>query len=258
VLIYGGSEERRKFIDSTLSQINREYLEALQEFIKLLVQRNALLKQFAEQQKFDANLLLAYDRKLIPLNDFIYKKRKTFIETLVPEFNTIYKTLSGEAEAVSLSYSSDLDSRNAEKLFLANMEKDRMMRRTTGGIQGDDLVFKIADEPVKKFGSQGQQKTFLLSLKLAQSILLEKHLQKTPLLLLDDIFDKLDALRSESLLQYISSNYKGQIFITDTQHQRIENHFSDLMDSVEIFGIEREKTETDINIETQNASNMPR
>jgi DNA replication and repair protein RecF len=244
LLIYGGSEERRRFLDGTLSQINRTYLESLQEFNKLLVQRNALLKQFAEQQKFDANLLLAYDRKLVPLNDELYEVRKKFVAELVPVFDSIYNSLSGEKESVSLTYQSDLDDMKAEKLFLNNMEKDRLLRRTTGGIQGDDLIFRIDDEPVKKFGSQGQQKTFLLSLKLAQAFLLKKYIEKTPLLLLDDIFDKLDTMRSAQLLQYISAHYNGQIFITDTQKQRVEQQFCGMADKVQIFEIARIKVES--------------
>jgi DNA replication and repair protein RecF len=226
LLIYGSSEERRRFLDSTLSQISRSYLELLQAFNKLLAQRNALLKRFADEQSFDANLLLAYDRKLVPLNREIYLMRKTFVEELVPIFNAIYQWISGQKETAHLSYQSDLHEVNAEEMFLASMEKDRLLKRTTCGIQADDLLFRMGSETVKKFGSQGQQKTFLLSLKLAQAFMLEKYLDKTPLLLLDDIFDKLDAARSMHLLQYINNRYKGQVFITDTQRERIERHFS--------------------------------
>jgi DNA replication and repair protein RecF len=208
LLIYGGSEERRKFLDGTIAQIDKPYLESLQEFNRLLLQRNTLLKQFAEQQKFDYHLLLAYDTKLIPLNNLIYKKRKNFVEKLIPEFNSVYSTLSGNAESVNLFYSSDIEKNNAEQLFISNLEKDRFMKRTTGGIQTDDIIFKIGNEPVKKFGSQGQQKTFLLSLKLAQAHLIETHSDISPFLLLDDIFDKLDTKRSYNFLQYISKNYK--------------------------------------------------
>ena len=239
VLIYGSSEERRRFIDTTLSQIDRPYLEALQEYNKYLTQRNALLKQFAEQQTFDSNLLLAYDFKLAPLSTFIFGKRKTFIETLTPVFNTIYQQLSDGHETVSLTYDSVLNTKEAVNMLKGNIEKDRIMKRTMEGIHRDDLVFNMGDEAIKKFGSQGQQKTFLLSLKLAQAFVLEKALNKTPLLLLDDIFDKLDLQRSENLLRYLKANYKGQIFITDTQRQRIEKHFGDSISAVEIFEMDR-------------------
>lgn len=239
VLIYGNSEERRRFIDTTLSQIDAAYLEALQEYNKYLTQRNALLKQFAEQQTFDSNLLLAYDVKLAPLNNYIFEKRKTFIAELVPVFNLLYNNLSSGNETVALEYDSSLHFKEGAALLKENIEKDRVMKRTSEGIHRDDLVFTMRGEAVKKFGSQGQQKTYLLSLKLAQAFVLEKALQKTPLLLLDDIFDKLDLQRSENLLQYLKANYKGQIFITDTQRTRIEKHFGNTINEIEIFEINR-------------------
>ncbi len=237
VLIYGGSEERRRFLDSTLSQMDRSYLEALQEYNRYLLQRNALLKQFAEQQKFDANLLLAYDVKMAPTGDFIFEKRKTFAEVFVPYFNTIYKEISGDSEQVAFNYRSDVSEKKMAEVLQENIDKDRLMKRTTGGIHRDDIEFMMDGEAIKKFGSQGQQKTFLLSLKLAQAHLLQTHLQKTPLLLLDDIFDKLDTHRSFQLLHYIRENYQGQIFITDTQRARIEQNFADAMNGVEVFEI---------------------
>ncbi len=237
VLIYGGSEERRRFIDTTLSQVDRKYLEALQEYNKYLLQRNALLKQFAEQQYFDTNLLLAYDTKLAPLNTYIFNTRRKFIEILTPVFNNIYKQLSNENEKVSLAYESSLAEKEAVLMLKENIERDRIMKRTMEGIHRDDLVFNMNDEPIKKFGSQGQQKTFLLSLKLAQAFYLENELNKSPLLLLDDIFDKLDLTRSGNLLAYLHAHYKGQIFITDTQRARIEKHFGNEVDKVEIFEI---------------------
>lgn len=235
ILIYGGSEERRKFIDTTLSQIDRKYLEALQEYNKYLTQRNALLKQFAEQQYFDANLLLAYDIKLAPLNDFIFENRKAFIAAFTPVFNKVYAKLSSEKEQVTINYESSLHQQNGKQILLKNIDKDKIMKRTMEGIHRDDLLFEMNGEIVKKFGSQGQQKTFLFSLKLAQAFMLQDALEKKPFLLLDDIFDKLDAERSSNLLAYLYQNYEGQIFITDTQKTRLEMHFGDYINEVEIF-----------------------
>jgi DNA replication and repair protein RecF len=237
ILIYGNSDERRKFIDNTLSQIDADYLEALQEYNKYLMQRNALLKQFAEQQTFDSNLLLAYDVKLAPLNNSIFEKRKNFIAELMPVFNSIYTNLSNGNETVALEYDSSLHFKEGAALLQENIEKDRAIRRTSEGIHKDDLVFTMRGGAIKKFGSQGQQKTFLLSLKMAQAFVLEKALNKSPLLLLDDIFDKLDLQRSKNLLQYLKDHYKGQIFITDTQRTRIEKHFGDHINEIEIFEI---------------------
>lgn len=238
-LISGGSEVRRRFIDNTLSQLDRKYLENLQEYNRLIAHRNALLKQFAERQTIDTHLLQVYDQQLAPLSNQLYQARCHFINNLQPLLETIYKYLSADKESAGLQYQSDLHSSLPEVIFSENLSKDYVLRRTTGGIHCDDLIFTLNHVPVKKYGSQGQQKTFVLSLKLAQALLLEKHLEKPPLLLLDDLFDKLDAIRGNQLLHYLCTRYSGQIFITHTDKQKLEQAMSEWSDSVQYHELVR-------------------
>lgn len=221
-LIHEGSEIRRKFLDNTLSQLDQQYLQALINYNKVLQQRNAALKQFAELQQFNPALIQAYNQQLSPPAQFVYEKRKTFLEKFCPILREMHKFISGKNESVDLNYRSDLEQTSLIDLLEQFAEKDRILTRTTKGIHKDELVFTIDGYPMKRFGSQGQLKTFILALKLAQYELLKLEKQVKPLLLLDDIFDKLDRNRVQHLLQLLTGGDFGQIFITDTHDSRVE------------------------------------
>ena len=237
-LILGGSEERRKFIDNILSQLSREYLDAVSKYTRVLMQRNATLKKFAEQGRFDRSLLLAYEQKMIQYGELVYAERKAMLKNFIPLFQQFYNVVSGEREKVHIDYRSDLNDASLIELLEQNLEKDRMLQRTCGGIHRDDLEFYIEGRPVKKFGSQGQQKSFLISLKLAQYVFMKKDKGRLPLLLLDDIFDKLDHHRVHNVMQFIMSEDFGQIFITDTSRERLSNIFGEETEKVEFFAVE--------------------
>ncbi len=222
-IIKGGSKERRKLMDTALSQVDREYLLAYMKYERTRSQRNALLKQFAERRTFDENLILGYDQQLISSGNLIYEKRKTILAALNPIFLDFYEILSGGKEKVEFHYNSVLNDLSFEECLLKNREKDRIMQRTTAGIHGDDWAFEIKDHPLKKLGSQGQQKSFLIALKLALHQYLKKERNTNPLLLLDDIFDKLDVERIEMLLKLVTGEDFGQVFITDTDGERLES-----------------------------------
>ena len=221
-LILGASELRRKFIDATLCQFSVEYLNHLVVYNKILAQRNALLKSFFERKYFDKILLESYNQKLIHSGSFIFNQRKLFIEKLIPIVEHIYSVISGGKEVITISYHSDLLEVSFEQLLQQQQEQDKYAQRTTKGIHTDDLSFKLNDFPVKKIGSQGQQKTFLIALKLAQYELLRQEKQIQPLLLLDDIFDKLDTQRMERIFRFIHDDKFGQVFITDTDEISIQ------------------------------------
>ncbi len=220
-LILGGSEIRRKFIDSTLCQFSTEYLQNLLTYNKILQQRNALLKSFYEQRTFDKTLLEVYNEKMVACGNIIFKYRKSFLEKLIPIFNKIYQQIFDGNENISIVYDTCLMETDFMSLLHQNETYDRAAQRTTKGIHTDDLVFELNHFPIKKIGSQGQQKTFLLSLKLAQFELLKQEKQTLPLLLLDDIFDKLDIERIAKLFELINSDHFGQVFITDTNEATI-------------------------------------
>ncbi len=224
-LIYGGSEERRRFLDLMLSQTDRAYLENLLEYNRLLLQRNSLLKQFAEKGNFNASLLEAYASKMVKPATFIFESRKKTAEEILPYISKTCLYFSQEKENMSLDYESDLHHGDMWHLLEKNTERDRALKRTSAGIHRDDLVFLMDNRVIRKFASQGQQKSFLISLKLALFRWLKDKKQVAPFLLLDDIFDKLDHDRSALLLELIAKDGFGQIFITDTQHGRLENVF---------------------------------
>lgn len=218
-----GSEVRRRFMDNTLSQSDPQYLESLLIYNRLLKQRNALLKQFAQEKSFNPTLLESYDIQMLDPARYISDKRAEFLEHFSPVFEAYYKKISNAQELVSCSYSSPLLEQDFQQLLQDSVEKDRILQRTTVGIHKDDLRFFIDDFLLKKFASQGQLKSFVLALKLAQYEFLKQLKQKKPILLLDDIFDKLDRSRVEQLISLLIEGDFGQIFITDTHEKRIED-----------------------------------
>ncbi len=237
-LILGGSDERRKFIDGVIAQYNNEYLHKLINYNKALQQRNALLKIFAEQKRFDPASLDLWDEHLISNGKYIYSERKAFFDDFMPVFNDYYNFLSQGKEHTHIVYDSSLHEGNYEKQLLDARNKDRVLQYTGVGVHKDDLVFLIHDEPVKKFGSQGQQKSFIIALKLAQFSFTKKIKGYNPILLFDDIFDKLDASRVRQLMQLVSKEDFGQVFVSDTHPDRLEELFKEIDSECRIFIME--------------------
>ena len=238
-LILEGSEERRKFIDNVISQTDANYLDELIIYNKNLLNRNALLKQIAETGKYDPALLEIFDEQLIQAGNKIFEKRKVFMEAFIQIFNSHYQFLTEEAEIVTLIYESQLFDDSFENLLKKSIEKDRILQRTNVGIHKDELVFQIFNMPLKKFGSQGQQKSFLIALKLAKYSFLYQQKGFKPLLLLDDIFDKLDDLRITKLMKMVSEDDFGQIFITDTNAERVKDVFKNIGVDLKLFQINK-------------------
>ncbi|MCB9290403.1 MAG: DNA replication/repair protein RecF [Lewinellaceae bacterium] len=217
-----GSEIRRRFLDNTLSQLDNQYLQHLIRYNKLLQQRNALLKKFGEEGRYNPTLLETYSRQMAGPATAIYQSRRDFMEPFREVLRRLYQSISGEAEEVDCRYTSKMEQGPLEVLMQEAAEKDRILQRTTAGPHKDDLDFTIRGYPLKRFASQGQLKSFILSLKLAQYRLLAEQKKMPPLLLLDDIFDKLDGERATHLLELLLQEDFGQAFITDTDEQRLE------------------------------------
>lgn len=215
-LILGTSEDRRKFIDLSLSQISAPYLAHLLKYNSILKQRNALLKQ-AEEKGLDKNLLAIYNEGLCEHGQFIHELRKVFFQDIQAYFEKSFEFLAAKNENYSLSYKSDLIEGNFKEILEKSLQKDLILRRTTKGIHRDDVLFKMNGESLKEFGSQGQQKTFLLALKLTQFNFLKARLNKVPLFIIDDVFDKLDSKRSQNLVRFLVEQ-KGQVFISNTDN----------------------------------------
>ena len=221
-LIIEGSETRRKFIDGVISQSSPTYLHKLISYNKLLVQRNSLLKYFALNNTFDRDTLEVYNLQMNDLASGIFEERKAFLETFIPIFKERYKAIAGKNEAIALTYESHLFENSLADLLRESVSKDRTLQYTSQGIHKDDLKFEIEGHPIKKFGSQGQQKSFLIALKLAQFDFLKAQAGVPPLLLLDDIFDKLDEQRVGQIVSLVNKDEFGQIFISDTHPDRTE------------------------------------
>lgn len=237
-IILEGSEERRKFIDNVISQTDNRYLDTLISYNKILLQRNSLLKNIKEKGVFDIGLLEILNMQLSEVGEIIYNKRTAFMDSFTPFFKRHYEYLTESAEQVTLSYESPLHKHSFSELLDQSLEKDRILERTTQGIHKDDLLFTIHQEmPLKKFGSQGQQKSFLIALKLAQYSYFRFINKFKPLLLLDDIFDKLDNKRTTKLMEMVSQDEFGQIFITDTDANRIKLIFEEIRQPIRIFDI---------------------
>lgn len=224
-LIVEGSEMRRKWMDGIISQFNRRYLEDLQRYYKVLEQRNALLKNMYEHGLFDRESIEVWNDQLVNTGNRIFEARKTFLEEFIPVFQVNYNFIGLESEEVHLEYKSQLNNQPFEDLLIEFERKDAFTQYTNAGTHKDDLLFTIKGHPVKKFGSQGQQKSFLIALKLAQYEWLKKHLNINPVLMLDDIFDKLDQTRVERLMELVSQQHFGQVLVTDTDPQRIHSIF---------------------------------
>ncbi|TNE47816.1 MAG: DNA replication/repair protein RecF [Bacteroidetes bacterium] len=236
-LVQEGSEERRRFLDSTLSQLYPEYLNALLTYNNLLKQRNALLKSFAEHRRFDETLLGVLDQQMVEPAHVLTTNRIAFTDQFAPVFREIYQAIAGSAEQANITLESRVGTEDFAALLEASREKDRILERTTTGPHRDDLTLMLDEQPVKRFASQGQLKSFLLALRLAQYEILRQQKGDTPLLLLDDIFDKLDEKRVHQLIALLIERSFGQLFITDTHRQRIEEVVAAFPGDNQIFEI---------------------
>jgi DNA replication and repair protein RecF len=224
-LISEGSELRRKWMDGIISQFDRQYLESIQKYGKILDQRNALLKNMQEQRLFDRDAIDVWNEQMSAVGTEIHKKRQEFLKDFIPIFQERYNFIGLLAEEVQLEYRSQLNESTFDALLLAYERKDAFTHYSNAGTHKDDLIFTIKGHPIKKFGSQGQQKSFIIALRLAQYDWLKKRLHVQPVLLLDDIFDKLDQERVKKLLQLVSNNYFGQVLVTDTDESRLRAIF---------------------------------
>nr|WP_314839143.1 DNA replication and repair protein RecF [uncultured Flavobacterium sp.] len=236
-LIVEGSETRRKFMDSVISQLDAHYLQELIHYNKVISQRNALLKYFALNHVYDADTLSIYNEQLTGLGNSIFEKRKDFAAQFLPIFIAHHKAITGSEETVQLLYESHLSQKGFLSLLEESITKDRALQYTSVGIHKDDLVFQIDEHPIKKFGSQGQQKSFLIALKLAQFEFLKKQSGVKPILLFDDIFDKLDESRVSKIIEMVNSATFGQLFITDTHSDRTETIVKSTHQSYKIFNL---------------------
>lgn len=242
-LILEGSEERRKFINSVIAQFDKLYIDEVIRYNKVLAQRNKLLKDFQDKNFFSSELIEVLDDQLVKLGILIYQKRKDFVEKLIPIFQNYYSAVSGRSEEVSLTYQSQLEGEDFLSLLQKSINKDRIVQFTTTGIHKDDLILKQDGHTIKKESSQGQQKTYLISLKLAQFDFMKSVSGVRPILLLDDIFDKLDLERVENFIKLISDNGFGQIFITDTNKNRLHDILMKLHTEYKLFNIDIDKAE---------------
>ena len=234
-LIIEGSDTRRKFIDGVISQSDKDYLQNLIKYNKVLSQRNALLKYFAANHTFDQSTLAIYNGQLDEYGSKIYKKRAAFMDPFIQIFKEQYAVISGGNEQVTLAYESKLSAEGLLSLLENNVERDRALQYTSVGIHKDDLNFEIEGHPIKKFGSQGQQKSFLIALKFAQFHFIKELSKTTPILLLDDVFDKLDEERVGHIIALVDDENFGQLFISDTHAERTENVVKKIHQSYKIF-----------------------
>lgn len=241
-LINEGSSTRRKFMDSLISQYNKIYLDDLIKYEKILAQRNALLKNFNENKYFDAEQLALWNMQMVPLGQNIWAERKKFLADFIPIFAEYFREIVSQKETPEVEYDSKIAENTTlewENLLAEAERKDRVNQNTSIGIHKDDLSFSINGSSVKNFGSQGQQKTFVIALKLAQYELLANYKKVPPLLLLDDIFDKLDEYRLQSIADLLDKKIRGQVFVTDTSLSRLQEIFQHSQREVRYFQVEK-------------------
>lgn len=234
-LIIEGSETRRKFMDGVISQSDQVYLNTLLQYTKLVSQRNSLLKYFAANNTFERDTLEVYNLQMSALGQDLFEKRKKFLEEFIPIFNNRYSDITNNKEIVDINYKSQLFDNSLSGLLEENLQKDMALQYTSVGTHKDDLSFEIEGHPIKKFGSQGQQKSFLIALKLAQFDFIKQISKVNPILLLDDIFDKLDENRVAHIVALVATNELGQIFLSDTHADRTEKVVKSSNQSYKIF-----------------------
>ena len=241
-LVVEGSDERRRFMDGVISQYNRAYLEQLTQYNLLLKQRNALLKQYENVglEQLPATLFEVLELQMVQYAEPIYAERVKFIEQFTPYFQQVYSAISGDKEQVSLEYVSQLHERDLTEAFARTRGRDLILGWTSQGVHKDELEMKLGDYPLKRVGSQGQQKSYLLAMKLGQALYLSSvHAVKDkPILLLDDIFDKLDSERVERIVQLVVGQEFGQIFITDTDRQHLTSILREQANEAKVWHVE--------------------
>lgn len=236
-LLLDGSEERRKYIDSVISQFDKQYLGTLIAYNRLLTQRNIYLKQ-GYSAHFDSELIMVWDEQLNKLGTEIFLKREEFVGELIPVFQKYYSFISGEREEVMLSFKSNFHDGNYLFQLRDSLQRDLALGYTTKGIHKDDLKFMLGNFPIKRLGSQGQQKTYLTALKFAQFDFISKRGGVTPILLLDDIFDKLDSKRVQKIVELVSGEEFGQIFISDTNREHLYNILKEIGKKHKVFAVD--------------------
>ena len=227
-IITDGSEERRRFLDALLSQIDKDYLQSLISYNKILLQRNSLLKSFYETGNKDLSLLDVFDQQLLKPGEYIFKTRQQFLISFLPEVKKMYSEIARQEEETELHFQSELNQCTFTELLHLNRQRDMAAQRTTGGIHRDDLVFNLSGQLFKNIASQGQRKSLLFALKLAEMDVLKENKGFAPLLLLDDVFEKLDEDRIANLLRRVCIENNGQVFITDTNQERLSQHLKEL------------------------------
>lgn len=248
-MIHSGSDLRRKYLDGVISQYDKYYLKQLLQYKRALEQRNALLKKINQNNPYDEDALLIWDEHLHKTGTYIHQKRTESINALIPIFDYYYKKISGGNENVNVKYRSQLTDNNLLELLASNRKKDLILRHTTAGVHRDDLEFELDNHPIKRLGSQGQQKSLIIALKLAQFDFIFSTTKIRPILLLDDVFDKLDSIRIQQLIELLSSEKYGQVFFSDTSKTRLPDLLKHIQVDVRIFNIKAqnkdEKNSTD-------------
>lgn len=237
-LIIGGSEMRRSFLDTVLSQMDAVYLQQLISYNKVLQQRNSFLKSCAQTQTRNDALLDVFEDQLLAAGNYIFTKRNEFLPGFNQQVLHFYASIAGKAEPVAVTYESKLLEQPFDVLLQQSREKDHLLQRTTTGIHRDDLYFSMNNEPFKQTASQGQRKSLLFSLKLAEAEVLKQQKGFAPLLLLDDVFEKLDAERMHNLLHYVCTQFGGQVFLTDTHPQRMKTAFADMQIPLQLIELD--------------------
>lgn len=236
-IISGSSEERRKWIDSLLSQLSSEYLQILIQYNKVLAQRNSLLKQHALSGQIDLIVLNALNLQLVRLGESIYLHRNASMEEILPSILTLYKGLAGQDDAIQITYQSSLHKESFANLLEASLKKDLILQRTTEGIHKDDLIFTINHQPFKQEASQGQRKSLLFAMRIGEWNIIKNKKGQSPILLMDDIFEKLDENRMYQLLELVANNTDGQVFITDTHKERVAELLGKHLQSFQLISL---------------------